>query len=54
VTLVGANKLLCHRCRLYHLTGEAKERQQAFLVSLPGGNRHKISFLHRGIIIKIR
>jgi hypothetical protein len=26
--LVGANKHLCHRCRLCYLSGEAKERQQ--------------------------
>jgi hypothetical protein len=28
VTLVGANKHFCHRFRLYHLSSEAKERQQ--------------------------
>jgi hypothetical protein len=27
VTLVGANKHFCHRCRLYHLSSEANERQ---------------------------
>jgi hypothetical protein len=27
VTLVGANKHFRHRCRLCHLSGEAKERQ---------------------------
>jgi hypothetical protein len=34
VTLVGANKHFCHRCRLYHLSGEAKERQQLRAKSL--------------------